>query len=112
LGKLRIAQPPSASVPLIILVRHAEKACALADDPPLSLAGEKRAEDLAVVLAGAKVRHIITTDFRRTNDTAKPLAQTLGLHAIVINLKENSTDINSHIGRVMEAIRATVQCLW
>jgi broad specificity phosphatase PhoE len=101
------AQAPSDSVPLIILVRHAEKACAFADDPSLSQAGEKRAGDLAVVLGGAKVSHIITTDFRRTNETAKPLAQTLGLHPVVINLKENLTNINSHIGRVVEAIRAS-----
>ena len=60
------AQASSNSVPLIILVRHAEKACTLSDDPPLSQAGEKRAEDLASVLGGAKVRHIVTSDFRRT----------------------------------------------
>jgi broad specificity phosphatase PhoE len=98
------AQAPSDSVPLIILVRHAEKACTLADDPPLSQAGEKRAEDLAVVLDGAKVKHIITTDFRRTNETAKPLAQTLGLHPVMIKLKDK--DVNSHIGQVVDAIHA------
>ena len=101
------AQTRSDSIPLIILVRHAEKACTTSDDPPLSQVGEKRAEDLAVVLDGAKVRHIITTDFRRTNETAKPLAQRLALHPVVISLKDSPTDISSHVGRVVDAIRVS-----
>ena len=98
---------PGDSVPLIILVRHAEKACTPADDPPLSQAGKKRAEDLAAALGGAKVRRVITTDFRRTSETARPLAQALGLQPVVINLKGSPTDLNTHIGQVVDAIRAS-----
>jgi broad specificity phosphatase PhoE len=101
------APGPGDSVPLIILVRHAEKACTPEDDPPLSQAGKKRAEDLAAALGGAKVRRVITTDFRRTSETAAPLAQALALHPVVIKFKDGPVDVGTHIGKVVDAIRAS-----
>jgi len=68
----------------VILVRHAEKATAPASDPVLSPAGEQRALDLARTLAGARVTTIITTQFKRTQMTAKPLADSANLTPIVI----------------------------
>jgi phosphohistidine phosphatase SixA len=92
---------------LIILIRHAEKARTPPEDPPLSQAGKKRAEALAAALGAAKVRRMITTDLRRTYETARPLAQALALNPIVINLKDNQRDVNTHVGQVVDAIRAS-----
>lgn len=62
----------------VILVRHAEKA-ALDGDPPLSAAGHARARELARVLSGAGVDVIYVTQYLRTQSTAQPLADVLGI---------------------------------
>jgi broad specificity phosphatase PhoE len=68
---------------LILLVRHAERApSAMTDDAPLTDAGKARAQRLAAMLAGADVKAVFTTRFRRTQDTAKPLADLLRLTPI------------------------------
>jgi phosphohistidine phosphatase SixA len=65
---------------LILLVRHAERVQpATTDDAPLTEAGKARAERLATLLANADVKAIFVTRFRRTQETAKPLADRLGL---------------------------------
>ena len=57
----------------VILVRHAEKADAPANDPPLTDAGRKRAERLAEYLHDAKISVVYTTPYARTRETAAPL---------------------------------------
>jgi len=57
----------------IILVRHAEKVDA-SQDPDLSDAGKQRADRLAKVIGKYKPGAIYSTDFKRTRDTAAPLA--------------------------------------
>jgi len=54
----------------VLLVRHAEKAAEPADDPPLTAAGAERAQALATALQDAGVTAIITTQLRRTRETA------------------------------------------
>jgi phosphohistidine phosphatase SixA len=68
------AAAPAAQPALVIVVRHAEKAAAPADDPPLSAEGEVRARALAAALADADVGAVVVTPRRRTADTATPLA--------------------------------------
>jgi broad specificity phosphatase PhoE len=78
---------PAAAQQLVYLVRHAERADGGAaagsmtsdTDPPLSKTGEERALKLAAMLADARVTAIYATEYRRTQDTAKPLAARLGL---------------------------------
>src|SRR3954471_10592172 len=64
----------------VIVVRHAEKADQ-SDDAALSGEGKARAKALADLLRGAGVTHIITSEYRRTRETAAPLARALGLTA-------------------------------
>jgi hypothetical protein len=55
-----------------ILVPHAETADDTADDPPLSVAGQARAEALRTALAGTPLAAIYIDEFRRTRDTVAP----------------------------------------
>jgi 2,3-bisphosphoglycerate-dependent phosphoglycerate mutase len=67
---------------LVFVVRHAERAdigTQKQNDPPLSAAGEARAQKLAAMLAEADVKDIFTTELKRTQDTAKPLAVKAGV---------------------------------
>jgi len=75
----------SQATTTIIFVRHAEKATLPADDPELSVAGQRRAAELARqlvdadVVPGVGVDAIFSTSFRRTVQTAKPVADALNL---------------------------------
>jgi len=65
---------------LVFVVRHAERADAgMQANPPLSVAGEARAQKLAVMLADAGVKDIFATELKRTQDTAKPLVVKTGV---------------------------------
>ncbi|HUR99071.1 MAG TPA: phosphoglycerate mutase family protein [Pyrinomonadaceae bacterium] len=66
--------PAAAQKKTIILVRHAEKADATSQDPDLSDAGKQRAERLAKIVKKYKPGAIYSTDFKRTRDTAAPVA--------------------------------------
>jgi len=76
-----LAQPAMARAQkLVFVVRHAERADEPArnqQDPGLSPAGEARAAKLVTMFADADVRGIYITKYRRTQDTAKPLAARL-----------------------------------
>ena len=74
--------PPSAST-VVLLVRHAEKATEGGDDPALTPAGQKRAQALLDVAGSAGVSAIYTTQYRRTHETAQPLADRLGVPVTV-----------------------------
>jgi broad specificity phosphatase PhoE len=67
---------------LVFVVRHAERADAgmqAQTDPALSAIGEVRAQKLAAMLADGGVKDIFATEFKRTQDTAKPLAMKTGV---------------------------------
>ena len=67
----------------VIFVRHAERAVFPVDDPGLSEAGKRRAAELARQLVDADVvagvDAIYSTSFRRTEETAQPVASALDL---------------------------------
>lgn len=69
---------PQPSPTTVLLVRHAEKASD-ADDSPLTDAGIKRSQALVRVAEDAGVSAIYSSQFKRNRDTAKPLADRLGL---------------------------------
>jgi phosphohistidine phosphatase SixA len=68
---------PDASVTTVWLVRHAEKAKLPKDDPVLLPKGTERAKKLADLLGDNGIGAIITSNARRTIDTAAPLASKL-----------------------------------
>jgi broad specificity phosphatase PhoE len=76
--------------PTIFFVRHAEKATTGGDDMDISEAGRGRAESLATVLKDAEITTLYTTEFKRTQQTAAPLAKALHLEPIVISSKDSA----------------------
>jgi broad specificity phosphatase PhoE len=79
----------------IFIVRHAEKADA-SKDPDLSEAGRARAEALARTLKDANITVIYATEFKRTQQTATPLAQVLGIKVTIRPAK--ATDFGFKLG--------------
>lgn len=73
----------SQATTTVIFVRHAEKLTAPADDPALSPAGQRRVAELTRQLVDADVvagiDAVYATPFRRTEETARPVAEALGL---------------------------------
>jgi broad specificity phosphatase PhoE len=70
----------------IVVVRHAEKQLNAGDDPPLTPAGEARAELLARMFGGGapgSVNAIYVSPTLRNRMTAAPLVQKLGLTPLV-----------------------------
>jgi len=82
----------SRPVTTVILVRHAEKK--LDDpnnqDPDLSPDGFARAQEIARVFSGAGINAIYATQYKRTQQTVKPLADGTGV--AVKLLQANQTD--------------------
>jgi 2,3-bisphosphoglycerate-dependent phosphoglycerate mutase len=76
----------SRPITTVIVVRHAEKNIEPNNpDPDLSPAGQARAQELARMFSGAGVNAVYSTQYKRTQETVKPLADRLGLPVNVIN---------------------------
>src|SRR3954462_5370189 len=86
----------------VILVRHAEKAAGnpLDQNPSLTREGEQRARDLVAALRGTRVDAILTTQLKRTRQTAQPLAASLRI-----------TPEETHMGHDVDAAAAAVAAL-
>lgn len=92
----------------IVVVRHAERAdggaagapgmVSPAKDPPLSAAGKARAARLASMLRSAGIAHVFTTEYKRTRETAAPLAAQLKLTQVMAAAK----DIDPLVERVRQ----------
>jgi broad specificity phosphatase PhoE len=85
----------------VVLVRHAEKAATPGDHPGLSDAGRRRADALAEALRDARVDAIITTQYARARDTAKPLADAQHIAPVVIPA---GRDTAAHVREVAAAV--------
>ena len=78
---------PGYSQTALIVVRHAERADQ-SQDTKLSATGEERARALARTLADANVSAIYVTQFQRTAQTAKPLAEHLNVKPVVMEAQD------------------------
>ena len=68
-----------------ILIRHAEKdAGSDPKDPGLSEAGKERARALLALLARAGATHLFASEYRRTQETLRPLAEARSLRIEVV----------------------------
>src|SRR5512140_1020904 len=86
---------PSRAQEMVFLVRHAEKADRTRD-PVLSPKGEARAHALATLLHDAGVTAIYATELRRTQLTAKPLADARQL-SVHVHEADDSAGLVSEI---------------
>jgi broad specificity phosphatase PhoE len=76
----------------VILVRHAEKKIVPPEnkDPDLSLPGLARAEELVKMLGSTGITAIYATQYKRTQQTAKPLSDKLGIPVTQIEAKKTA----------------------
>ncbi|GAB4035901.1 SixA phosphatase family protein [Spirosoma gilvum] len=81
------------STTTVYIVRHAEKVSE-ADTTDLTPAGHARATALADRLGNASIDSIFTTPYRRTRQTAQPLATRLGLPLIDYPAKPTEAIVN------------------
>ena len=93
-GTPRVSTDQLASARQVFLVRHTEREWQ-SEDPPLTPQGEARAQALAAALRDAGITAIITTQWRRTRDTAKPLAAILRITPEVVPVYEGKALENS-----------------
>ena len=99
----------SQATTTVIFVRHAEKAALPSDDPGLSNAGKQRAAELARQLVGADVvagvDAVYSTSYRRTEETAQPVADALNLPVIAYDASNTETIIDrivkAHKGKII-----------
>ena len=71
----------------IYLVRHAEK-MSEGDDPDLTKDGRKRAKELAKVIQDVTLHAVYSSNYLRTKNTAKPVAEDHGLPIMPYNPRE------------------------
>ena len=80
----------ASAQPIVVIVRHAEKATNGGNDPDLSSAGQARANELARILKDSEVTAIFTTEFKRTQETAAPTAISAHLTPTVVAAKDTA----------------------
>jgi len=99
----------SQATTTIIFVRHAEKATEPADDPGLSEAGQRRVAELTRQLVDADVvagiDAVYATDYNRTQETARPIADALDLPINTYDAQDTETVLETilkqHKGKII-----------
>jgi len=99
----------SQATTTMIFVRHAEKAGLSEDDPGLSVAGQRRAAELARQLVDADVAAgidaIYSSPYRRTKETVQPVADVLNLPINIYDPSDNEavleTILKNHKGEII-----------
>jgi len=91
----------SSGPTLVVLVRHGEKAAEPAGDPPLSAAGQARAEALLDALAHNPPIAIFVSPTKRTHETAQFVAGKFGVKPTAISLAGGGA---AHVAAVAAAV--------
>src|SRR6266536_5508626 len=87
---LFVSVPIVSAQPVIVIVRHAEKAANGGNDPDLSSAGRARANELARILKDSGITAIFTSEFKRTQETAAPTATATHVTPTVVAAKDTA----------------------
>src|SRR6266571_1374772 len=85
-----IAVTIASAQPVVVIVRHAEKAASGGKDPDLSSAGRARAEALARILKDSGITAIFTSEFKRSQETAAPTATSTHVAPTVVTAKDTA----------------------
>jgi len=93
--------PDGKSETTVYVIRHAEKTSDTERDPDLSDRGRARAESLAVQLRDSGVNMIITSDLKRTIQTAEPLARARNIKPKVVPIE---TSVETHISQIVNEV--------
>src|SRR5881392_2806669 len=80
----------ASAQPIVVIVRHAEKAANGGNDPDLSSPGRARAEALARILKDSGITAIFTSEFKRTRETAAPTATSAHVMPTVVAAKDTA----------------------
>lgn len=81
----------SRPITTVILVRHAEKKIEPTNpDPDLAPEGVERAQEIARVFGDAGINAIYATQYKRTQQTVKPLSDKIGVPLTVVNSKSTA----------------------
>ena len=97
----------AAAQATVFIVRHAERAdmaahgaaATMTPDPDLSDAGRARAESLATLLKDAQITAIFATQYKRTQQTAAPMAKAAGLQVTILH--------SDDVAGLIEKLKAT-----
>ena len=76
----------------------------MATDPNLSDSGRARAKSLAAILKDSRISAIFVTEYKRTQETAAPIAKALGITPRVIAAKDTPAllaSVRNHNGNVL-----------
>lgn len=85
----------SRPVTTVILVRHAEKKIEAENpDPDLTPEGLERAREIARVFGDSGINAIYATQYKRTQQTVKPLADRTGVAVTLIDSKQTEELVN------------------
>jgi broad specificity phosphatase PhoE len=81
----------SRPVTTVILVRHAEKKIEPSNpDPDLAPEGVERAQEIARVFVDAHINAIYATQYKRTQQTVKPLSDRIGVPITLLDSKQTN----------------------
>jgi broad specificity phosphatase PhoE len=87
---LFVSVPVVSAQPVVVIVRHSEKATNGGNDPDLSSAGRARADALARILKDSGITAIFTSEFKRTQETAAPMAKSTHVTPTVVAAKDTA----------------------
>ena len=85
-----VSVPIVSAQPVVVIVRHAEKAANGGNDPDLSSAGRARADALGRILKDSGITAILTSEFKRTQETAAPTATSARVTPRVVAAKDTA----------------------
>ena len=93
-------------VTTVILVRHAEKKIEPQNpDPDLAPEGLERAQEIARMFSGAGINSIYATQYKRTQQTVKPLSERWGVPVTLVDASQPDEVVKqiqtSHRGRTI-----------